>query len=151
AQWRARAHGHRPHRLGRGGARSAVHAGGASGQGAERRARGPAAMSARRALALLVLALPIWALALDFGFRPPRDPDDAAAAEVMRDLAQRIVPVYQDPDAEAFLANMTALQIVSGAYGAAFDSSTSLRRRRQGKPFDALAERVIVDAIYARA
>ena len=49
----ARAHGHRPHRLGRRGARPAVHAGGASGQGAERRARGPAAMSLSLRVALL--------------------------------------------------------------------------------------------------
>ena len=108
-------------------------------------------LRARRALVLLVLALPAWAWALDFGFRSPRSPDDAAAVDVMRDLAQRIVPVYRDADADVFLANMTALQIVSGAYGAAYDSSTSLRRRRQGKPFDSLVEGSIVDGIYARA
>ena len=87
-------------------------------------------LRARRALVLLLLALPAWAWALDFAFRPPRDPDDAAAVEVMRDLAQRIVPVYQDADTEVFLANVTALQIVSGAYRAAYDSSRSLRSRR---------------------
>ena len=91
--------------------------------------RGLAAMSllTRRVLMLLVLALPAWAWAQDFGFRPPRDPDDAAAVEVMRDLAQRIVPVYQEADTDVFLANMTALQIVSGAYRAADDSNRSLR------------------------
>ncbi|MDR6539093.1 CocE/NonD family hydrolase [Variovorax soli] len=102
-----------------------------------------------RALVLLVLALPAWAQ--DFGFRPPRDPDDAAAVELMRDLAQRIVPVYKEADTDVFLANMTALQIVSGTYRAAYDSSRSLRGRQQGKPFDALAERAILDSIYARA
>lgn len=106
---------------------------------------------ARRALVLLGLSLPAWAWALDFGFRPPRDPDDPAAVELMRDLAQRIVPVYQEADTDAFLANMTALQIVSGTYRAASDSNRSLRSRQQGKPFDGLAERAIVDGIYARA
>jgi putative CocE/NonD family hydrolase len=105
----------------------------------------------RCALVLLVLALPVLTCALDFGFRAPPDPDDAAAVDLMRDLAQRIVPVYHDGDTDVFLANVTALQIVSGAYGAAYDSSTSLRRRRQGKPFDSLAERAILDSIYARA
>lgn len=105
----------------------------------------------RRALLLLVLALPAWAWAQDFGFRPPRDPDDAAAVEVMRDLAQRIVPVYQEADTDVFLANMTALQIVSGAYRAASDSNRTLRARHQGKPFDDRVERAIVDGIYARA
>ena len=109
---------------------------------------------ARRALMRVVLALPAWpgwARAADFGFRPPGDPDDAAAADVMRDLAERILPVYQDADKDAFLANVTALQIVSGAYRAAQDSSRLLRERRQGKPFDMLAERAVLDGIHARA
>lgn len=106
---------------------------------------------ARRALMRLILALPAWAWAADFGFRPPRDPDDATAADLMRDLAQRILPVYQEADTDVFLANVTALQIVGGAYRAAYDSSGSLRRRRQGKPFDDLVERAILDGIYAHA
>ena len=52
---------------------------------------------------------------------------------------------------DVFLANVTALQIVSGAYRAAYDSSRSLRSRRRGKPFDDLVERAILDGIYARA
>ena len=106
---------------------------------------------ARRALLLLVLALPAWAWALDFGFRPPQGPDDVAAVDVMRDLAQRIVPVYQEADTDVFLANVTALQIVGGAYRAASDSNRALRSRQQGKPFDGQAERAVLDGIYARA
>ena len=106
----------------------------------------------RRALVLLLLALPAWTwAAVEFGFRPPRDPDDRAAVGVMRDLAQRIVPVYQEADTEVFLDNVTALQTVSGAYRAADDSNRSLRSRHQGKPFDRLVERAILDGIYARA
>ena len=105
----------------------------------------------RALVLLLLLALPVWAWALDFGFQPPRDPDDAAAVDLMRDLAQRIVPVYQDAETDVFLANVTALQIVSGAYGAAYDTSKSLRSRYQGKPFDGLVERAILDGIYAHA
>ena len=106
---------------------------------------------ARRALMRLALALPVGSWAADFGFRPPPDPDDASTAELMRDLAQRILPVYQEADTDVFLANVTALQIVSGAYRAAYDSSASLRSRRQGKPFDGLVERAILDGIYSRA
>ncbi|MET0211095.1 MAG: CocE/NonD family hydrolase [Burkholderiaceae bacterium] len=111
---------------------------------------------ARRALLrLFVIASPVlpWtkARAQEFGFQPPRDPDDAAAGSAMRDLAQRIVPVYQDADGEAYLANLTALQIVSGAYPAAFDSSKLLRGRTRARPFDATTERAILDALYARA
>lgn len=111
----------------------------------------PMSLRARRALVRLILALPAWAWALDFGFRPPRDPDDPAAVDLMRDLAQRILPVYQETDTDVFLANVTALQIVSGGYRAASDSSRSLRSRRQDKPFDGLLERAIIDGIYARA
>lgn len=99
----------------------------------------------------LALALPPWAWAQDFGFKPPRDPDDPAAVEVMRDLAQRIVPVYKDADTAVFLANVSALQIVSGAHVAAYDSSRALLRLFNGKPFDATMERAQVDAIYAHA
>ncbi|OUM00671.1 CocE/NonD family hydrolase [Variovorax sp. JS1663] len=106
---------------------------------------------ARRALLLLVLALPAWAWAQNFGFKPPSDPDDVAAVEVMRDLAQRIVPVYRDSDTDVFLANLTALQMVSGTYRAANDSNRSLRSRYQGKPFNGPVERAIVDGIYANA
>ena len=95
----------------------------------------------RRVLVVLLLALPMWARALDFGFKAPHDPDDVAAVAVMRDLAQRIVPVYQAADTDAYLANLTALQIVGGTYGAAYDSSKLLRNRYRGKPFDALAQR----------
>lgn len=111
----------------------------------------PARSLARRALVLLGLALPAWARALDFDFRPPAGPDDAAAAALMRDLALRIVPVYQDADPDAFLANMAALQNVGGSWRAAVASSKSLRTRVQDKPFDALAVRALIGAIYAQA
>jgi putative CocE/NonD family hydrolase len=105
----------------------------------------------RRALAILMLALPAWAFAQDVGFRPPRDPDDVAAVALMRDFAQRIVPVYREADTDAYLATMTALQTVSGAYRAARDSNDLLRTRQQGKPFDDAAERAWLDGIYAQA
>jgi putative CocE/NonD family hydrolase len=111
-------------------------------------------MIARRALVLvlvLVLALPLWAGAQDFGFQPPREPDDAGAVALMRDLAQRIVPVYRAADTDAYLAEVTALQTVSGAYRAARDSSKALRARQQGRPFDAAVARAILDGIYAHA
>ncbi len=105
----------------------------------------------RRALVLLLLALPAWAWAQDFDFRPPRDPDDLAAVDVMRDLAQRVVPVYRFADTDVYLANVSALQIVSGAYAAAYDSSRALRRLLRGQPLDSLFERAVLDAIYAHA
>ena len=106
-------------------------------------------LALRALLLLLVLALPAWAQ--NFGFQAPRIPDDPAAVELMRDLAQRIVPVYQEAETDGFLSSMTALQIVSGAYRAAADSNKTLRGRQQNKPFDAMAERAVLDGVYARA
>ena len=87
---------------------------------------------------VLLLAQPAWAWAQELGFRPPRDPDDRAAVDVMRDLAQRIVPVYQFADTDQYLANLTALQTVSGAHAAAHDSTRALRRLLRDKPDEAL-------------
>ncbi|MGA0612801.1 CocE/NonD family hydrolase [Caldimonas sp. KR1-144] len=105
-------------------------------------------VGALRVVFALLLTLPLMAWGQDFGFQPPRDPDDPAAVEAMRDLAQRIVPVYKEADTGVFLVNVTALQIVSGAHVAAYDSSRALRRLYRDKPFDG---RAVVDAIYAHA
>ena len=72
---------------------------------------------------------------------------------LMRDLAQRIVPVYQEADTDVFLANVTALQIVSGAYacGLRQQPGPAPPPPGKGKPFDGLAERAILDGIYAHA
>jgi len=102
-------------------------------------------------LLLLLLVLPAWAAALDFGFDPPRSVDDPAAAGVMRDLAQRLIPVYQEADADVYLPNLTAMQAVSGAWGAAYDTSQTLRERLQGRPFDGAFGTAIADSIYAHA
>lgn len=110
-----------------------------------------AVLRAWRVVVLLALVLPAWASALEFGFRPPNDPDDVTAVDAMRDLAQRIVPVYKDADTDAYLANVAALQIVSGAWSAGYDTSRVLRRSHQGKPFDGFVERSVVDSIYAYA
>lgn len=103
------------------------------------------------ALLLLLLALPALLAARDFGFDPPRSADDVAAAAVMRDLAQRLVPVYQEADTDLYLANLAAMQIVSGAFAAADDTSQNLRNRHQGAPVDTALDRAMIDIIYANA
>lgn len=104
-----------------------------------------------RAFAVLLLVLPSWLRAQDIGFQPPRGPDDVSAAALMRDFAGRIVPVYRDADADAYLGNLTALQTVSGDYRSARDSNDQLRKRQQGKPMDEAMETALVDGIYAHA
>ncbi len=97
---------------------------------------------------LLAAALPPWAMAVNFDFRAPASAGDAAAAAAMRDLAARLIPVYQETDPDRYLANLSALQLVVGDYAAADTSRRALRnRRRSGRP---LGREVIFD-MYARA
>ena len=69
----------------------------------------------------------------------------------MRDLAVRILPVYQENDAERYLANLSALQLTSGDYAAAYATQQSLRERRQNAYPDRLGGEELVSDIYVRA
>jgi predicted acyl esterase len=84
-------------------------------------------------LVLFSAAIAYPALASDLEFRAPASADDAKAA--LQDLAGRLVPVYQDPDPDRYLANLSALQMVAGNYAAADESRHTLRehKRRPGE------------------
>jgi uncharacterized protein len=103
--------------------------------------------------ALLTLAFLFIAVspagAVDFYFRAPASPSDAAAA--IGDLASRLIPVYQDPDPERYLANLSALQLAVGEYSAADISRQSLRDRRRKSDFGHPVSRALVFDIYAHA
>ncbi len=108
----------------------------------------------RGLLAVLVVALAgmlaATAVASDLEFLAPNVPGDAAAA-ALRDLAARLVPVYQDPDPDRYLANLSALQMVAGNFVAADESRQSLReRRRRTNGVRPVAQDIIFD-IYAHA
>ncbi len=63
------------------------------------------------------LLLWLWApmvLAQTFEFAPPPTVEDAATPAAMRDLAVRLLPVYQDPDIQRYLATLSMLQLVAG-------------------------------------
>ena len=97
---------------------------------------------------LLLAAAPSWG-AQDFSFRAPASPAVAAAA--LRDLASRLIPVYQDQDPERYLANLSALQMAVGDYAAADISRQSLRDRRRKSDFGHPVSRALVFDIYAHA
>ncbi len=97
---------------------------------------------------LLLAAAPSWG-AQDFSFRAPATPAVAAAA--LRDLASRLIPVYQDQDPERYLANLSALQMAVGDYAAADISRRSLRDRRRKSDFGHPVSRALVFDIYAHA
>jgi putative CocE/NonD family hydrolase len=64
-------------------------------------------------------------------FHAPASVDDATTPTIMRDLAERLLPVYQDADPDRYLANLSALQMVAGDYAAADVSRQTLRDRRR--------------------
>lgn len=84
-----------------------------------------------RLLPLLAFA-PAWAWAQDYDFHPPQSAEDPATAAAIRDLAERLLPVYQDSDTERYLANLAVLQLADSNYAAADDALQSLRQRQQG-------------------
>ena len=99
--------------------------------------------------AVLLFALsPAWGAQV-FYFRAPASPADAAAA--VSDLASRLIPVYQDPDPERYLGNLSALQLAVGDYAAADISRQSLRERRRKSDFGHPVSRALVFDIYAHA
>jgi putative CocE/NonD family hydrolase len=100
------------------------------------------------AIFLFVGVSPSWG-AQDFYFRAPATPSDAAAA--IRDLASRLIPVYQDEDPERYLANLSALQMAVGDYAAADISRQQLRDRRRKSDFGHPVSRALVFDVYAHA
>jgi uncharacterized protein len=103
-------------------------------------------------LLFFVLALgQSWAYAQDLEFHPPASVSDPKVPAVMKDLAERILPVYQENDPERYLRNLSALQTVDGNYSAAYQSRQQLAdRRKNADPHRPLSGSVIYD-IYVRA
>jgi uncharacterized protein len=100
---------------------------------------------------LILASTPSWPAAPALDFRAPQSAGDAAMGAVMRDLAERLLPVYQEPDADRYLANLSALQMVAGDYGAADVSRQSLRDRRRSVDLTRPASRAAIYDIYAYA
>ncbi len=69
----------------------------------------------------------------------------------MRDLATRLVPIYEEPDRDRYLANLSALQMVAGNYAAADVSRQSLRERRRRSNIHRPIGRDVIYDIYAYA
>jgi len=105
--------------------------------------------------ALVVLLAPLaGARAQAFDFRPPPASADAALAVAMRDLAARVLPVYQENHPERYLSYLSALQVVAGNDAAADASRRTLseRRRANGAAGTRIGEAVVYDVyVHARA
>jgi putative CocE/NonD family hydrolase len=94
-----------------------------------------------------------WADGPNFDFHPPATPEDAEAPAIMRDLAVRLIPVYQESEPERYLANLSALQMTARDYTSAYVSRQSLReRRRSADVARPLSRDVIYDmVVHAKA
>jgi len=103
------------------------------------------------ACSLVLVLAASWACAQELEFHPPASVSDAATPAIMRDLAERVLPVYQENDPERYLANLSALQLTSGDFAAAYATQQSLRERRQNAYPDRLGDRELMSDIYVRA
>ena len=109
----------------------------------------------RTAIFLLLLWLTAapaaWADAPELEFHPPASAGDPATPAAMRDLAGRLLPVYQDPDPDRFLANLSMVQMVAGDYASASISRQTLRERRRKAATGRPAGRSLIFDMYAYA
>jgi putative CocE/NonD family hydrolase len=105
----------------------------------------------RLAALLLSFGGPVWAIAQDLEFQAPASASDAATPRIMRDLAERLLPVYQEPDQDRYLANLSALQMVAGDYVAADATRDSLRERRKSVDSGRPVGRGTMYDVYAHA
>jgi uncharacterized protein len=94
---------------------------------------------------------PAKATAPDLEFHAPATGSDPSTSAIMRDLAERLLPVYQEADPDRYLANLSALQMVAGDYRAAYVSRQSLRDRRRRKDAGQPVGRAVIYDMYASA
>jgi putative CocE/NonD family hydrolase len=115
--------------------------------------RGGAMRGAFLSFAALLLALcaPAWVEAQELQFQAPASASDAAVPRIMRDLAERLLPVYQEPDQDRYLANLSALQMAAGDYVAADATRESLRERRKSVDSGRPVGRGTIYDVYAHA
>jgi putative CocE/NonD family hydrolase len=107
-------------------------------------------MKAFAFLLVLLLGSP-FARAQNFDFKPPASANDPSVPKVMRDLAERILPVYQENDQDKYLHNLSGLQLVAGNYPAAWQTRVQLRDRRKNADAHRPVGRSVVYDIYAYA
>jgi hypothetical protein len=108
-------------------------------------------MSRALGIVLLALLLPRLAAAQSFEFRAPGSVYDPTTPAVMRDLASRIIPGYRSDSREQFLANMSALQLVTGSFEPAYSARVDLQRLRSGNNRRPPADPALVYDLYAHA
>lgn len=103
---------------------------------------------------LATAALLVWltpAPAQDLDFHAPASTSDPGLAAAMRDLAARVLPVYQESDANRYLNNMSALQLVAGSLDSAWTTRQSLLERRRSPDAGRPIHEAVVFDLYMHA
>jgi hypothetical protein len=100
---------------------------------------------------MLLVLLPSYAGAQQFDLQLPASATDATMPAVLRDLAERVLPVYQESNRERYLANLSALQVISGGIAAADATRQELREWRHSSHGTWPADRSVVYDIYIHA
>src|ERR1700683_3494193 len=108
-------------------------------------------LAGRLYVALLLALLPSVGFAQELHWRLPAAATDATTPAVLRDLAERVLPVYQESDRERYLANLAALQSVAGGFAAAYATRQELRQWRHSTHVTWPADRSVVYDIYVHA
>ena len=102
-------------------------------------------------LAVLLALLPCFASAQELELHLPAAATDVSTPALLRDLAVRVLPVYQESNRERYLANLSALQFVSDGYAAAYTTRQELREWRRSANGAWPADRSVVYDIYVHA
>ena len=102
-------------------------------------------------LALLLALLPSFAPAQELDLQLPAAASAPTMPTVIRALAERVLPVYQESNRERYLANLAALQFVSGGYAAADSTRQELRDWRHSAHGALPADRSVVYDMYIHA
>jgi putative CocE/NonD family hydrolase len=100
---------------------------------------------------LLLMASRAWAAPQNLELHLPASASDPKMPEIMKDLADRMLPVYEEPDHQRYLATLSALQLVDGNYQAAMATRQELRGLRKGADPTYPLDRSVAYDIYARA
>jgi uncharacterized protein len=87
----------------------------------------------------------------DLDFRAPASTNDPGLAATMRDLAVRVLPVYQESDATRYLNNLSALQLVAGSVDSAWTTRQSLLERRRPQETGKPVRQAVIFDLYLRA
>jgi putative CocE/NonD family hydrolase len=108
--------------------------------------------SALKLLLLLALATrAMLASAQNFGFEPPAEATDAALSAAMSDLAERVLPAYQEDDPDRYLSTLAALQMTVGDPAAAQRTRVTLQERLQSEQSSLPPGRATIYDIYTHA